>query len=843
MRETREARRARAVRRRPVLLAAAVTVMAVLTAYASAAEPEAAAISIDATGPGIATNPHMYGVLIEEINHGVDGGLYAELIRNRGFEESEPPEGYRQIGGRWLDRERGYDSGYTHAPDALPGWSLVESLDSRATVSLCLDAPLSAASPRSLRLEVGAVGAAGAGVANAGYWGIGVREQAEYRLSLWVRAARRFAGPVRITLEDATGAACAQTVEIAMVPTRWTEFRANLRATRTRGDARLVVRAFSPGTLWLDQVSLFPARTYRGRPNGLRPDLAQMIADLKPGFVRFPGGCIVEGGTVETAYDWKDSLGPLRDRPETWGVWGARRTHGMGYFEYLQYCEDLGAEPLPVLFAGQTCIYRHAEHVPMDAMGPVVDGYLDLLEYTDGPADSRWGRLRAAAGHPAPFGVRMLEIGNENVGPEYEARYAVIYEALKAKHPEIGTVSCVLQPSAPTEMVDEHYYNSPRWFLDHADLYDGRDRSLPPVYVGEVAVTSDEGGPDKGNLRAALAEGAFLLGLERNADAVRMVSYAPLLGHVSGRSGWHGMIYFDSLRAYGTASYHLWKLFGNNLPSRVFPTEVAEPETALPGIAGAIGLGTWDTAAEYRNVRVERGGETLYAASFADGAPGWTTEGGRWTAEGGAWGQREPATGLSYAGEEDWSDYTLRLEARKLSGAEGFLIAFGRRGGDTYWWNLGGWGNREHGIELNRSPVGRRVPGRIETNRWYDIRIELTGRRIRCFLDGVLVHDEQPTSARSLFALAGRDDTTGELVLKVINVAEKPVAASLRLEGVRVTGMGAVTVLRAASLDDNNSLDEPLKVAPQTQRVRLEGDELEWRFPARSLTVLRVPAR
>lgn len=825
--------------RRALLL----VVLAIAAGLAPACRAADAVIAVDATRPGPRPNPRMYGIFIEEINHGVDGGLYAELVRNRGFEDSEPPEGYREIGGRWLDGENGYDSGYTYLPDELPGWSLRESRGSRAGMRISLDDPLSGASPRSLRLDVTSPGVGGVGVANEGYWGIGLTRDAEYRLSLWARASREFTGPLRVVLEDPTGAACSQVVEIPEVPERWTQFRATLRATRTLGGARLVLTAGSTGTLWLDMVSLFPAKTYKGRPNGLRPDLAQMLEELRPGFVRFPGGCIVEGGTVETAYNWKDSLGPVWRRPETWGVWADRRTHGMGYYEYLQFCEDLGAEPLPVLFAGQTCIYRRAEHVPMDEMGPVIQEYLDLLEYTDGPGDSRWGRMRAAAGHPAPFGVKMVEIGNENVGPGYEERYAPIYEALKAKHPGIGTISCVLQPSAPTEMVDEHFYNSPRWFQDNADLYDRRDRALPPVYVGEVAVTSEEGGPDKGNLRAALAEGAFLLGLERNADVVRMVSYAPLLAHVNGRSGWHGMVYFDSQQAYGTASYHLWKLFGRNLPSEVWPTEVAYTEDAGPDIVGGIGVGTWDTAAEYRDIRVERNGETLYASDFARGAPSWTIDSGHWTAEGGTWGQREPAIGLSFVGEADWSNYTLHLQARKLAGAEGFLIAFGRNSGETFWWNIGGWGNREHGIELNRTPVGRRVPGSVETGRWYDIRVEVTGRAIRCFLDGQLVHDEQSRPAPSLFALAGRDDATGELVLKVVNLAEESVTGELRLTGALASGQGSLTVLTSGSLDDNNALDDQTKVVPRTRAARLEGATLRQRFAARSLTVLRVPLR
>jgi hypothetical protein len=345
-------------------------------------------------------------------------------------------------------------------------------------------------------------------------------------------------------------------------------------------------------------------------------------------------------------------------------------------------------------------------------------------------------------------------------------------------------------PDASYDMVDEHFYNAPTWFLSQFNRYDNRDRNAPPVYVGEIAVTSPEGGPDKGNLIAALAEGAFLMGLERNADVVRMVSYAPLLAHVKGRSGWHGMIYFGSSRVFGTVSCHLWKLFALNRPTYAIGTNVDYVPSKRPSICGAIGVGTWDTSAEFKEIRVvpppkrlwrsreggQRNGEILYAGDFSKvaeptppkrlcrsaKAEGWTTEGGKWSVVEGAYRQSDPVVGLSYFGDQTWSDYTLTLKARKLAGAEGFLIVFGRRDGNKYWWNLGGWGNREHGIEFNRSLVGRHVRGSIEANRWYDIRVELKGRGIRCYLDDKLVHQESAVDAERFFALAGYDQSSGD---------------------------------------------------------------------------------
>jgi alpha-L-arabinofuranosidase len=820
-----------------------LTLLMTLPLFAAARPAPTATVAIDAAKPGPRINPRLYGIFLEEINHGVDGGLYAELVRNRGFEDAKPPEGFTLRDGRWLDAD-GYDAGYHYDTNGLPWWSLVAEGGGKGSMCLDLAQPLNPTNPRSLRLEIEGAGAGRVGIANEGFWGIAAKQGERYNLSFWARTAGGFTGPLAIALESAGGSACTDVATIAGLAPEWRQFKATLTAVKTDPAARLVVAATAPGIVWFDMVSLFPAATFKGRPNGLRADLAQLLADLKPGFVRFPGGCVVEGGTIETAYDWKETTGPIEGREEIWNAWNYRRTHGMGFFEYFQFCEDIGAEPLFVAFAGQSCAYRHWEHVPLDDMGWVIDRYLDAVEYANGPVDSTWGKLRAAAGHPAPFDLKWLEIGNENMGQGYEERYPLIYKPLKEKYPAIQTIACFNQRRAPTEMVDDHFYNAPLWFMSNVGLYDRRDRALPPVYVGEIAVTSGEGGEDKGNVISALAEGAFLMGIERNADVVKMVSYAPLLAHVRGRSGWHGMIYFDSATSYGTASYHLWKLFGLNVPDVTLSTTVDFTPSSVPAIAGAVGLGTWDTAAEFKDLRVEKDGAVLYAADFARGADAWRREGGAWNVVDGAWRQRDPVVGLSYAGDEAWTDYTLSVKARKLGGAEGFLIVFGRTGGSQYWWNLGGWGNREHGIEFNRGPVGPHVRGSIEQDRWYDIQVVLKGSRIRCYLDGALVHDETAPSTERFFALAGRDETRDELILKVINVAGEPVAGTFSVSGAGgLSPWPALTVLRGESLDDNNSLERPRKIVPVTSTLAIPGPEFRYEAPPYSCSIIRIGMR
>ena len=455
--------------------------------------------------------------------------------------------------------------------------------------------------------------------------------------------------------------------------------------------------------------------------------------------------------------------------------------------------------------------------------------------------------------------MKLLEIGNENVGREYEDRYALIYPLVKAKYPELTTLANVPLRRAPVEMVDEHYYNSPRWFMDNFHMYDKRDRKSPPIYIAEVAVTSQEGGRDKGNLISALAEGVFLMGTECNADVVRMVSYAPLLANVHGRTElagapppWHGMIYFDSSRVFGTASYYLWKLFGENRPSRTLKTEVALPANENFKVAGQIGLGTWDTSAEFKDVRVEKNGQAQYTADFMQNAEGWQSAGrrggGQWAVTNGVYRQNQPGRASSYFGDENWSDYTLSLKARKLGGGEGFLIMVGRKGGDLYWWNLGGWGNTRHALEHSvqgaQTPVGPPAEGRIETGRWYDLKVELNGNRIRCYLDGQLIHDETAQPASNLFAVAGRDDQNGDVVVKVINTSSQAYSTTLNIDGVTSTAPEVqVTLLTSARTSDNNSLESPTKVVPATTKAAIAGAKFNYEFPANSLVILRLKAK
>jgi alpha-L-arabinofuranosidase len=904
-------------------------VVVLLCGSATAAEP--VVISVGAAQSGIRVSPNLYGIFLEEIGHGVDGGLYAELIRNRAFEDGRAPEGHVLQDGVWTDGtgRRGFPSGYQHPQarfdhadfgyiyEGLPFWSLVEEGGATGSMHLEKTGGVTEQSAYCLRFNSGSVGNGRAGVANTGFFGIGIKQGQKYNLSLYVRGADGFQGPLKVRLEDNAGAAISDEVTVDGIGNEWKQFKGTLTATITEGKSRLAITTAAAGEFRLDFVSLFPAETWKGRPNGLRPDIAQMIADLKPKFVRFPGGCNVDSCTIESAYNWKLTVGPVEERSERWGAWDYRRTYGMGLFEMLQFCEDAGAEPLWVGFAGQTCIHRNREHVPMEDMGWVRDGFLDIVEYANGPADSKWGAMRSAAGHPQPFNLKYIEIGNENSGPEYLERYNFIHSALKAKYPNLtylGDLSFTSDASmrgAEIDIIDRHYYQAPGVFISRHNEYDRRDRNLPPLYLGEVAVTTTNPNDDpqrlRGNLQAALAEGAFLLGCERNSDTVKMVSYAPLIGHVEGRTAltgappaWHAMIYFDGNRVFGTVSYYLWKLFGHNRPDQIVPTKIEYADASPAKIAGQIGLGTWASSAEFKDIRVEKGGAVLYASDFSGGtAEGWQSDrrggGGRrgnrgrgsrggergqaagergerggaaaneaaqgaaeggqrrgrgqggassWSIVDGAYRQGNEGQSYTYFGQPDWSDYTLSLKARKLSGNEGFLIVFGRQGGDRYWWNLGGWGNRQHGIEQNQIVVGRQANGTIENDRWYDIKIELAGTRIRAYLDGELVHDVTAVPQGKFFVVSGKEDASGDVIIKAINTTAEPQPATVKLSGLpRVLPDATLTVLTSGSPGDNNSLENPKRVTPVESGISIAGAEFAHEFPANSFSILRIKTR
>ena len=507
--------------------------------------------------------PTMYGIFFEDINFAADGGLYAEMIKNRSFEFTIPMMGWSQPNS---DRHSyNNESGY-----ALP----VKYFEGEGNLNF-------------LRVQI--KNAEGYELHNEGFRGMGIKEGDTYRFTFDAKQMEGAVSAVKAELLDEEGNTIAE-ASIPVSDSEWANYKAEIVPNKTVMKGSLKLTFEGTGELGLDMVSLFPTDTWNGRENGLRKDLVQLLYDLDPGFLRFPGGCIVEGRTLARRYQWKKTVGPVDERPSLVNRWNTEFDHrltpdyyqsfGLGFFEYFQLSEDLGAEPLPILSCGIACQFNTGELVPMDELDPYVQDALDLIEFANGSTDTPWGKVRADMGHPEPFNMKYIGVGNEQWGPEYIERYKVFNEAIAEKYPEIIIVS----GSGPfpdgdyfeygmkelkkigAEIIDEHYYRSPEWFRENATRYDSYDRNGPKIFAGEYAAqTVAIASPDnKNSWDAALSEAAFMTGLERNAEVVQLTSYAPLMAHADGWQWTPDMIWFNNLESYGTPNYYVQKLYATN---------------------------------------------------------------------------------------------------------------------------------------------------------------------------------------------------------------------------------------------------------------------------------------
>ncbi len=540
-------------------------------------------MTVRADKPGAEIRPTMYGLFFEDINYAADGGLYAEMVKNRSFE----------------------------FPQRLMGWNTF------GKVSIRDDGPFER-NPHYVRLEYPGHKEKRTGLENEGYFGVAFREGENYRFSVWARVPSGQSSKIKVELIDPNSieevqAVATQTIDIASA--KWTKYTITLSPTRTEAKGRLRIFLDSPEEVDLEHVSLFPVDTWMGHENGLRKDLARKLADLKPGVLRFPGGCIVEGTDLKTRYQWKNSIGPVENRPLNENRWQHSFTYrffpdyyqsyGLGYYEFFQFAEEIDAEPLPILNVGLACQFQNDDstaHVPVDSLYPYIQDALDLIEFANGDASTRWGKIRAEMGHPEPFDMKYIGIGNEQWGPEYVERLKPFVKALRHAHPEIQIVGSA-GPSPDwmkkefdylwqemrelkVDLVDEHYYSPESWLLSQATRYDKYDRKGPKVFAGEYACHAE--GKKWNHFNASLVEAAFMTGLERNADVVYMATYAPLLAHVEGWQWRPDLIWFDNLRSFASASYYVQQLYSLYRGTHVLPLTMGGK--AVTGAEGQNGL-------------------------------------------------------------------------------------------------------------------------------------------------------------------------------------------------------------------------------------------------------------
>ncbi|HEY3284201.1 MAG TPA: alpha-L-arabinofuranosidase C-terminal domain-containing protein [Armatimonadota bacterium] len=812
-----------------------------------------ATLQVDVNKPGVTLPPTFFGLMTEEINHAYDGGLFAELIQNRTFQDPGP------------------------AVNGAPiHWSVVGG----AKVSTDLADPVNAALPVSLRLNLGD---GESGVGNDGYWGIPVWPDTAYTASFYAKASGGFAGPVTASIRLDDGGATVAQADTRPISARWQKYTVTLRTghdAKTTAKARFVLSAKGPGSVWFSLVSLFPP-TYQDTPNGLRPDLMKLMADLRPKFIRLPGGNYLEGGRFADRFNWKQMIGPAELRPGHMGCWGYRSSDGFGLPEYLLWCKQLGAEPVLGLFAGYVL---NGDHVW--AGGPEMAAYtqeaLEEIEYVCGPASSKWGRKRAADGFPEPFPLRYVEIGNEDWfdrSGSYDGRFTQMAKAIRAKYPRLMIIASAPVKSFRPDLYDDHYYRSASQLFRMATTYDKSEGAAPTLtfngggwngrqpdgiktFVGEWA--AQEGRPTP-NLSSALADAAFVMGLEKNSDAVPMECYAPLLVNVSPADPAKGypkawqwntnLIGYDALRSFGSASYYAQVMLAQSKGDVVLPAKLEVPRVTVPLRApkGAVGVGSWHTQVEYSDISVTApDGRKLLTPEAAGDPKSWDFTGGDWRVRDGTLGVSRPgAEGWAIAGDRSWEDYTIRLRARKLGGQEGFIVLWHAADGDHYhWWNVGGWGNTLARCEASeggdRAAYGPSAPFVVEAGRWYDLRLEVTGHRARGFVDDKLVTDatyeSAPAAASPIFATATYDKTDGAVVLKAVNAGSQAVELAVNLRGAGRVEPSATVIVLSGEPEAVNSLEEPRKVAPRQAAVSGVGPSFSHNLPPHSLTVLRVKA-
>lgn len=515
--------------------------------------------TVDVSKTGSPIQSTMYGIFFEDINFGADGGLYAELIKNRSFEFDHPFTGWLPFGSVTIETKN----------------------------------PCFKRNPHYARLSY-TKELTYTGLENEGFRGVGVKEGEKYDLSVYGRMVGKIPVSLKIELVDA-GDNIFEAKELEINTADWRKYTIVLEPGQTVTNSSLRITLLTQGTVDLDHISLFPQETFMNRPNGMRKDLAQALKDLKPGVFRFPGGCIVEGNNLSNRYQWKHTIGPVEDRPGNVNRWNFTFKHrkfsdyfqsyGLGFYEYFQLSEDLGAEPLPVLNCGLSCQYENHdphENCPVSELHPYIDDALDLIEFANGPATSKWGKIRAEMGHPQPFNLKMIAIGNEQWGTLYTERLVVFMKAIREKYPDM----LIIGSSGPApdgeefnflwdemkrldvDLVDEHYYRSPEWFLENASRYDCYDRKGPKVFAGEYASHARN---RENNFLAALSEAAFMTGLERNADVVHLCTYAPLFAHVDAWQWRPDLIWFDNLTHVKTPNYYVQQMYGKNVGTNVIP--------------------------------------------------------------------------------------------------------------------------------------------------------------------------------------------------------------------------------------------------------------------------------
>lgn len=777
--------------------------------------PVMASISIDVESLTQPVNPVFYGVSLEELGHAVEGGIYAELIQNRSFEDGIAPlncpfDRNRKL----LITPNGFAIPFC-GEDSIVGWHKL-SVNTHVTPDRTV--LINDKNKRSLSVGVYNTGTHGrGGVVAEGYKGIAVRKGEKYNLSLYLKSAYTLPGKINIAIETADTKHTLTDVYQVSPLTEWQHLQHTFTATDNVDDAVLTITADSTAMFWIDVVSLFPQKTWKERKNGFRADLMEAIANLKPGFIRFPGGVFVEGYTAGTYPEWKETIGNISERKHFWSIAGYGTTNGAGFHEYLQLCEDLKAEPVYVVNCGITSQQARPRYEEMKTMDVFVQNALDAIEYANAPADSVWGAVRVKNGHAAPFGLKYIEIGNENFGPEYHRRYELFKNAIQEKYPDVTVLATDSLPKNRWNWIDHHFYAGEMFLMAHHDHYnpDKYSRRLPPVCVGAFSAADN---PEVATLRKAVAEACFMVGLERNQDIVKLAAYAPLLANTAYASGQPAAINFNNNQLLKTPSYYLLQLFASNRGDEVLKTEVAsyqKPQVTF----GAAGVYLFDNAYELTDVKLD---SLQYPVTF---------EPNKWN--------------YIMFGDSAAHDYVLSARIRRTKGSG--PIQFNLR--DNRKLN----NERNHiafTVGTDASNLFYHVGKTSEllsvypqqpfiNNTWYDVKVVCKDELIKCYVNDLLIHEVTMRSIPSLVSVASLDKKNNQLILKVVNTTYREEKTRIDITGVRVSSDVEITEM-VGDPDGYNTYTSS-DIIPVKKTVSLSGiSPLIYSFPPNSITIMRL---
>ncbi len=809
-------------------------------------------IDIKTEEKGVDISPTLYGIFFEDINYALDGGAYPERVQNGSFE-------FRNL--------------ITQKYDGLHSWHLVETGGGMAAVTIESKAPLNEHNPNYLRLTA-RNSESGAGIWNTGFPheikahkpGMVVKENEHYTFSMFARS-RDDKESVEVSIEGAGGAVYASHT-LSGLTANWRKLRCTLTSSQSDTNAKLVIKIKGAGSIDMDMISLFPQKTWKSRKNGLRRDLGKMLEEMHPKFVRFPGGCIAEGDSIENIYRWKDTVGKLEGRKMNYDLWyygkypHYHQSFGFGFYEYFQLCEDLKAKAIPVVNAGLTCQERSPVIIPMDQLAPFIEDTLDLIEFANGGSATKWGGLRAQMGHPEPFNLEYLAVGNENWGPVYFKRYEEFAKVIRARYPQIKLITTsgpraedanfinarrwIKSREGYADLVDEHLYYRPSWFYTNINRYDNYDRSLPKIILSEYDSLDN-------TMKNALAEAAFLMGIEENSDFVTMVSYSPLFAKQNFTQWAPAAIWFNNSECFGSANYHLQKLFMNNIGHFTLPTDIRKHGRPVDTIKGRFGVGGHKTAVMFDDVTLidNKSGKRLFHDDFSKGST-FTPIRGEWEVIDQRYSQISTTASdtLSCAGPGDLENYTVSLKALKNDGQEGFLIYFGVKDRNNYLrWRVGGRANTSGSVEWVNDGRAAAISefdmtplSAVITGQWYHLKAVVSGNRLKCYINGKLLHNIVHRAKNGpLYANTTFDKDSGEIIIKVVNTSQRSWNSQINLIGSRkIDPVGTRIVLKADHPEDRNSFSAPQKIIPIKSRLTGVANLFTTSFAPNSITVFRL---